>query len=177
MSDTPEPPPSEAPRRGGLRDLPTAAFVTCFGLGNAPFAPGIFGTLGGVALAALAAFTWPELYLPLVIAAVVIVSLGCAAAGGWAERTYGRKDPGAFVADEVAGYLVAAAWVSAPGWNHLLAAFVLFRVFDIVKPPPAKRLEKLPKGWGIVVDDLVAGAYALVVLVVLRALFPELLAS
>jgi len=160
-----------------LADLLVAAFVTCFGLGSAPFAPGTFGTLGGVGLAALYAFTWPELYLPLVLASIVVISLGCAAAGGWAERRYGRKDPGAFVADEVAGYLVAAAWMSAPGWNHLLAAFVLFRIFDITKPPPAKRLEKLPKGWGIVVDDLVAGAYALPILAVLYALLPDFIAS
>ncbi len=67
--------------------------------------------------------------------------------------------------------------MSAPGWNHLIAAFVLFRIFDITKPPPAKRLEKLPKGWGIVVDDLVAGAYALPILAVLYALLPDLFAS
>jgi len=160
-----------------LKDLGVAAFVTCFGLGTAPFAPGTFGTLGGVALAALAAFTWPELYLPLVLGAIVLVTLGCAASGGWAERAYGRKDPGAFVADEVAGYLVAAAWISAPGWNHLLAAFVLFRVFDIVKPPPVRSFEKLPKGWGIVADDLVAGVYALAVLAAVHAIFPDFLAT
>lgn len=160
-----------------LKDFVVGAFVTCFGLGSAPFAPGTFGTLGGMALAALYAFTWPELYLPLTLASVALVSLGCAAAGRWAERRYGRKDPGAFVADEVAGYLVAAAWYPAPGWNHLIAAFLLFRLFDIVKPPPARRLEHLPGGWGIVVDDLVAGVYALPVLAVLHALLPELLAT
>ena len=150
-----------------LKDLLVGAFVTCFGLGSAPFAPGTFGTLGGMALAALYAFTWPELYLPLVLASVVVVSVGCAAAGRWAERRYGRKDPGAFVADEVAGYLVAAAWYPAPGWNHLIAAFLLFRL----------RLEHLPGGWGIVVDDLVAGVYALPFLAALHALLPELLAT
>lgn len=160
-----------------LKDLLVGAFVTCFGLGSAPFAPGTFGTLGGMALAAMYAFTWPELYLPLVLASIALVSVGCAAAGRWAERRYGRKDPGAFVADEVAGYLVAAAWLSAPGWEHLIAAFLVFRLFDITKPPPARRLENLPGGWGIVVDDLVAGVYALLLLAVLHVALPGVLAT
>ena len=62
-----------------------------------------------------------------------------------------------------------------PGWPGLIAGFFLFRLFDIVKPWPARRLEKLPRGWGIVVDDLVAGVYALVALVLLRMTFPDLL--
>ena len=81
------------------------------------------------------------------------------------------------VASGTVGYLVAVAWIGFPGWNHLILGFFLFRLFDIVKPPPARRLEKLPGGWGIVVDDLVAGAYALVVMVALRSLFPDLLGT
>ena len=157
------------------KDTLVEAFVTSCGLGHAPFAPGTFGTLGGVALAALALFTWPEHYLELVLGMAVLVTLGCAAAGGWAERRFGRKDPGAFVADEVAGYLVAVAWIPAPGWAHLVAAFFASRLFDIVKPWPARRLEKLPKGWGIVVDDLVAGVYGWLLVYLLYLVFPDLL--
>ncbi|MGB0951643.1 MAG: phosphatidylglycerophosphatase A [Planctomycetota bacterium] len=159
------------------KDRCVEMYVTWFGLGYAPVASGTFGTLGGVAIAALVGWTWPTAFLPLVLGLTVVMSFLGALAGKWAERRYGRKDPGEFVLDEVVGYLVAVAWVGFPGWNHLILAFFLFRLFDIVKPPPARRLEKLPGGWGIVVDDLVAGAYALVVMVALRGLFPDLLVT
>ena len=158
-----------------LKDRCIEMYVTWFGLGYAPVASGTFGTLGGVAIAALVGWTWPELYLSLLIALTLIMSLLGALAGGWAERRYGRKDPGEFVLDEVVGYLVTVLWIGFPGWSHLLLGFFLFRLFDIVKPWPARRLEKLPGGWGIVVDDLVAGAYALVVLIGIRTVFPQLL--
>ncbi|MHC4379494.1 MAG: phosphatidylglycerophosphatase A family protein [Planctomycetota bacterium] len=152
-------------------------YITWFGLGYAPVASGTFGTLGGIAIAALVGWTWPENYLILLILLTVVMSFLGALSGKWAERRYGRKDPGEFVLDEVVGYLVAAMWIGFPGWTHLILAFFLFRLTDIVKPWPARRLEKLPGGWGIVVDDLVAGAYALGILVGIRSLFPQLLGS
>ncbi len=152
-------PASESPARR-LADALLAAWVTFGGLGCAPFASGSFGTLGGVALAAWFAWTWPGLYLPLVLAALVVTSVGGAAAGRWAERRYGRKDPGEFVVDEVAGYLLTVLWITPPGWTHLLAGYFFFRLTDVLKPPPARRLESVPGGWGIVLDDLVAGLYA-----------------
>lgn len=159
--------------RPALRDRLLAAWVTCGGLGYAPVASGTFGTLGGVAAAALIGQGAPGLYLPLLLAVGALATFGGAAAGRWAERRYGRKDPGEFVLDEVAGYCIAAAWPSYPGWEHLALAFFLFRVCDVVKPPPARRLEKLPGGWGIVLDDLAAGVWALALAAGCRLLFAD----
>jgi phosphatidylglycerophosphatase A len=72
-----------------------------------------------------------------------------------------RKDPGFVVIDEVAGQLVALLALT-PDWPHAILALILFRFFDILKPPPIRRLESLPEGTGIVVDDLAAGVYALI---------------
>jgi phosphatidylglycerophosphatase A len=78
-------------------------------------------------------------------------------------RESGRKDPGFVVIDEVAGQMIAL--IAAPlNWKYLLAGFILFRSFDIVKPFPLRRLEKLPLGTGIMMDDVGAGLYALVLL-------------
>ncbi len=150
-----------------------AIWVTCCGLGYAPVASGTFGTLGGLALAGLAGSAAPDWYLPLVLGAAAIVTVGGALAGPWAERRYGRKDPGEFVLDEVAGFLIAAAWPTWPGWTHLIAAFCAFRLCDIVKPPPARRCEKFPGGWGIVLDDLAAGVWALALVAGCRLLFAD----
>lgn len=149
--------------------------ATCFGLGYAPVAPGTFGTLGGVALAALFGWTWPEAYLPLCLVTAAVLTLLGRPCGDWAEKRFGRKDPGAFVLDEVAGYLVAVAWIEFYGWEQLIAAFFLFRLFDIWKPPPARQLEKLPGGLGIMIDDIVAGLWALAIMAGLYLGAPELL--
>jgi phosphatidylglycerophosphatase A len=78
-----------------------------------------------------------------------------------------RKDPGFVVIDEVAGQLIAL--IGAPlAWKTLLASLILFRVFDIVKPPPLRRLENVPEGAGIMLDDVGAGLYALAVMQALR---------
>jgi phosphatidylglycerophosphatase A len=81
-------------------------------------------------------------------------------------RASGTKDPSFVVIDEVAGQLIAL--IAAPlAWKTFLAGFILFRVFDILKPPPVRQLEKLPEGTGIVLDDVAAGIYALIVVQVL----------
>ncbi len=151
-----------------------AALESCFGLGSAPVASGTFGTLGGVALAWLLAhvavprFGWHFGVAAAVCAAAVLL-VGIAL-GGWAERYYGFKDPKPFVLDEVLGYLIAVfRWGDGvPGTKELVLAFFAFRLFDVVKPPPARRLEFLPKGVGIMLDDLVAGLYALAFVWVVR---------
>lgn len=153
-----------------LKDRVLAAFVTCGGLGYAPVASGTFGTLGGVAIAALIAYGAPEHYLAWMLAAAAALTAAGMAAGRWAERRYGRKDPGEFVQDEVAGFLLAAAWSEPPGWTHWFVAFLAFRVFDVWKPWPASRLQNLPAGPGIVLDDLAAGLYALGVTAAWRVL-------
>ena len=78
-------------------------------------------------------------------------------------RESGRKDPGFVVIDEVAGQMIALIAVPL-SWKYLLASFILFRSFDIVKPFPLRRLERLPEGAGIMMDDVGAGLYALVLL-------------
>jgi phosphatidylglycerophosphatase A len=149
--------------------------ATWFGLGYAPVASGTFGTLGGVALAALYGWTWPEQYLVLCLVTAAVLTLIGIPVGNWAEKNYRRKDPGEFVLDEVAGYMIAAAWIEFGGWKQLIVAFFLFRLTDIVKPPPARQMEALPGGLGIMVDDLVAGLWALAIMVPLYLWGPQLL--
>jgi phosphatidylglycerophosphatase A len=101
--------------------------------------------------------------LPVILLLIgVVVAVGIPASTREA-RGCGKKDPSHVVIDEVAGQLVAL--IACPIlWQPLVAGFILFRVFDIVKPPPVRNLERLPEGTGIVVDDLGAGVYALIVL-------------
>jgi phosphatidylglycerophosphatase A len=156
-----------------LRSRLLAAWVTAGGLGYAPFAKGTFGTLAGIAIAALIGYGAPEHYLWLTLAAAAVAAVGGALAGKWAERRYGRKDPGEFVMDEVAGYLITVAWPVFPGWTHLFVGFFFFRAFDNIKPFPCRRLEKVPGGWGIVLDDLMAGVYSLIVVMACRYFFAD----
>ena len=98
----------------------------------------------------------------IVVLTAVVVAIGIPAATLEA-RGCGKKDPSHVVIDEVAGQLLTL--VTCPiGWPALLAGFILFRAFDIVKPPPVRSMERLPEGTGIVVDDLGAGLYGLIVL-------------
>jgi phosphatidylglycerophosphatase A len=94
----------------------------------------------------------------LVAGIVLSIALGVPAAT-IAARQSGREDPGFVVVDEVAGQWIALLG-SPADWRHGLIALVLFRVFDITKPFPARQLENLPEGWGIVFDDVAAGLYA-----------------
>lgn len=165
---------ASTPARAGWSDRVSAAVVSCLGLGYAPVASGTFGTLGGVGLAlVLAHLVVPATGMHFGVAtaaAIVLLCVAGVALGGWAERHYRLKDPGPFVLDEVAGYLVALLrWHDGvPGTKELALAFVAFRLFDVLKPWPARRLEFLPKGFGIMLDDVVAGGYALMLVAVVR---------
>lgn len=159
---TPSPAHAAPPPSAPARPLDTVAWLlaTVFGSGCAPIVPGTFGTLAALPFAVAAAL-WLPLWAYLLVTAAVTV------AGIWAaDRTaarLGRKDPGLVVVDEAAGMLVTLA--GAPiTWFSVAAGFVLFRIMDILKPFPARRLEALPGGYGIVVDDLFAGAYAAILL-------------
>lgn len=139
--------------------------ITSGGLGMAPVVPGTFGTLGGVVLAVgTQAFLAREV-LPWVWTgmALALLAFGCFQ-GEFSTRVFRREDPGPFVLDEVVGYLVTVAVfafvVGVPTPLQHVAAFVMFRGCDIVKPPPARRLEDLPGGVGIMMDDVAAGVYA-----------------
>ncbi len=129
--------------------------ATGFHLGRIPRAPGTLGSL-----AALLMFL-PFRSLPLTVHLVVVtllVALGVFAAGR-AEAALGAKDPPVVIIDEIVGCWAALVAIP-PSFPPLLAAFALFRLFDISKPFPADRAERLPGGWGIMLDDLVAAMYA-----------------
>jgi len=102
---------------------------------------------------------------------VVVTGLGIWAASR-TERILGAKDPGKVVVDEVAGQMIALLPLSvfALGRGWIIVSFILFRLFDIFKPYPARRFEALRAGWGIMTDDLVAGIYAGVIVAVLMML-------
>ena len=86
---------------------------------------------------------------------------------GKAEKVFGRVDPGQVVIDEVVGQIITFVATPRIAWIGLIVGFILFRAFDIVKPFPARQAERLPGGWGIMMDDVVAGLYSLIVLVIL----------
>lgn len=152
-------------------DLLRLGIVSCGFLGLSPVAPGTAGTLGGVLLAWLLARTEHYLFWSLV-ACAVIYAFG-RSLGSWAESYAGKKDPGIFVLDEVIGFLVTCLWTSGPSLLSLALAFFVFRFFDVVKPPPARRLERLGGGDGILLDDVAAGLYGLAVMTIARLSFLE----
>ena len=134
-----------------------------FGAGYSPVASGTVGSL--VTALAIWVLPLPPLRIavtPLGIAvALVVVTLLGIWAGARVERVLGRKDPGVIVIDEVAGMLLSVIWLPR-GALVLLSAFLLFRVFDIWKPFPARESQALTGGMGVMVDDLIAGLYTLV---------------
>lgn len=142
--------------------------VTSCGLGLSPVAPGTVGTLGGVALAVVlqASLGGTSGYLAgtwFGVAAFLFL-LGCKQTA-FVQRTFPNEDPGAFVLDEVVGYLVTVATYAllaqkVPDATAHAAAFFAFRVFDVWKPQPARKLEDLPGAIGIMADDQMAGVYA-----------------
>ncbi len=139
-----------------------ACVVTFGGLGNLPIASGTWGTLGAAAVHGLFAWLVGTGNNPCFLPALALVfTLACIAYGPWAERHYARKDPSPVVIDEVAGYFLAVSFFPlADQWQIGILIFFLFRIFDIIKPFPARRSQKLAAGWGIVADDLIAGLYA-----------------
>jgi len=138
--------------------------ATFFGIGRLRPGPGTWGSAATVLLwAALAYGLAPALRTPVALALAVLVMLIGIPAATRVVRGSGVKDPQFVVIDEVAGQLIALIGVPF-GWKTFLAGFILFRGFDIFKPPPVRQLEALPEGTGIVVDDLAAGLYAFVVM-------------
>ena len=139
-----------------VRTRAAVALATFFYVGFIPFAPGTCGS--AAALLLFVPLRWIG-SLPVELAASAVVF----GAGVWAasltEIHLGVEDPGPVVIDEVLGMLVSLLWLPAT-WPVILAAFVAFRAFDIVKPWPANRLERLHGGLGIMADDLMAGIYA-----------------
>jgi len=153
---------------------PIRLVLSVGGLGFSPVAPGTIGSLPPVVVALLLG-TIMGTHWSIEVALLLFGIFGvvaCVRFAGVAERAGGREDPGWIVADEVAGQSIALAalpWIAWQdggfGRNIALAAiaFAAFRVFDIVKPPPIKRIERIGGGWGILLDDVVAGVWALIV--------------
>jgi phosphatidylglycerophosphatase A len=178
-----------APRKPAAAGKPGLALfiATACGMGYIPIAPGTWGSLAGVLI-----YAWTQRYYPPDLLpeyalhptigkhaywnAVIVLPLALliAAVGVWASnraaRFSGQKDPQFVVVDEVSGqmftYLLA---VALGNWKYLLLCLILFRLFDIWKPFPARQAESLPGGWGIMADDWVAGVYAAIGLWIARA--------
>lgn len=140
---------------------------TFFGIGRLKPGPGTWASAATVVLwRAFAPFAGGHQIPAAIAAAALVTAIGIPAATRVARES-GRKDPGFVVIDEVAGQLIAL--IGAPQhWKTLLASLILFRVFDILKPPPLRRLEDLPEGTGIMLDDVGAGIYALAAMQALR---------
>ena len=147
-------------------------FASCFGLGRLPIAPGTWGSLPPtVIFAVMAYFGGTAVTVSIVMLVLVLAgSVACVRCSPVIIAATSKKDPGEVVADEFAGqavtFLVLLALPTEPIQIAFVAAagFLLFRLFDIVKPWPIRKLEKFPMGWGILADDLLAGVYAAVVL-------------
>jgi phosphatidylglycerophosphatase A len=146
--------------------------ASCFGLGRLPVAPGTWGSLPPVIVFALMGhFGASAVLISIVMTALVLAgSVICIKYAPLVIAETGKTDPSEIVADEFAGQALTFIPISvvAAGqiWVVALLGFLLFRFFDIVKPWPIRKLEKLPAGWGILLDDLLAGLYAAIVLLI-----------
>ncbi len=187
VSDVALPQPQAAHSR---EDKLALAIATC-GVGYLPLAPGTWGSLVGVGVyLALSFFVYRllplqsgsvlgfpidliriPLFVVFLLATVVVISIIGARAATRVEKLSKRKDPGIVVIDEVAGQLLTFCLAPKPmAAKWILLGFGLFRFFDIVKPYPARRFEAMHGGAGVIADDLVAGGYAAVVLMVALAI-------
>jgi phosphatidylglycerophosphatase A len=142
--------------------------ATCGYLGYVPVAPGTFGSAAGLLIfAAVRGWGSPVAELAVIVALLAI--------GVWsgtvAERHFGGVDPAPVVLDEVAGMLITLALVPVNAYGAI-AGFLLFRLFDVVKPWPANRLEALPGGLGVMADDAMAAVYGNLTLRILVAVAP-----
>ena len=132
--------------------------MTGFGSGWLPIAPGTWGSAVAILMAYPLVYLNPQWYTPI-LSLLIFVFLWIGVLGSAAVEEEWGKDPKQTVIDEMIGI-----WIALLGgpltWPHLLAAFVLFRFFDIAKPLGIRRLESMPNGWGVMLDDVLAGAYA-----------------
>ncbi len=161
-----------------MKDRVILAIATCLGLGYSPILPGTCGALLGVLNYLAIALTVEDYHTQTVLIGIsfliwTIITIGL---GKWAERYFHEKDSGIFVTDEVVGILLTLLLFRIPGapWLTLAWAFPFTRIIDILKFPPARRLEKLPDGWGVAADDILSSLYTAAFLHFLWQLFPRL---
>jgi phosphatidylglycerophosphatase A len=144
--------------------------ASCFGLGKLPLAPGTWGSLPvAIIFGLLCHLHAPAAITFIVMAALAVAgSVVCVKFAPTTMAATGKNDPGEVVADEFAGQAVTFFFspflAVGANWVVALFGFVLFRIFDISKPWPIRKLEKFPAGWGILADDLLAGVYAAIAL-------------
>lgn len=151
-----------------------AVFIATVGYcGYFPIAPGTVGSAAGLLFYGLVWWTGSPLVEVGLILTLFVAGVW---AGTTAERYFGGVDPGPIVLDEVVGMLITLAFLPGLGWSGALAGFVLFRIFDVIKPYPAGRFEQLHGGLGVMADDAMAAVYANVCLRVLLWLAPGWLA-
>ena len=158
----------------GRSPLETVGLWTAslLGAGRSPIVPGTVGTLASLPLVIVTGYflpTWGYLAVTAIVIAVSIWSAGVAA------RVLGAHDPGFVVIDETAGLFITMIALPITPWM-VVGGFFMFRLFDILKPPPADRAERLPGGLGIVLDDLIAGVYANLALRAADLLYQRLMA-
>lgn len=160
---------NHAPQAGSIFDRLIVFLATGFGSGRLPYVPGTWGSLVGVFL------TWSVIDQSLIVkllvagAAFIVGIPLCTAA---AKRLGGSSDPGSVVFDEIVGVFATLLWFP---WSvtNALTGFVLFRLFDMLKPWPIRRFESLPGGLGIMADDLIAGLVAAAVMWARLKYFPS----
>lgn len=152
--------------------------ASCFGLGRLPLAPGTWGSLPPAIIFALMCHFGASAVLVAVVMAVLALagSIVCVKCASAVIAATGQSDPRQLVADEFAGQAVTFLAIpfilmnnpfsNSQIWITVLLGFILFRFFDILKPWPIRKLEKLPRGWGILADDLLAGLYAAIALMI-----------
>ena len=159
---------TESPALSSTKPAPAPLWAslaaTFFGVGRLNPGPGTWGSAAAVLIWAAAAHETRAAIQPIVLAlmAAAAIAIGIPAATRVA-RASGSRDPHHVVIDEVAGQWITLLFAPI-SWKTLLAGFILFRGFDILKPPPVRQLERLPEGTGIVFDDVAAGLYALLVM-------------
>jgi phosphatidylglycerophosphatase A len=155
--------------RGSRSDRWALFVLSVCDLGFLPLVPGTWGSLAGVGIALLLPTgAWHlSIGIAVLAASALTVALGPAA-----QRAAGKEDPQQVVMDEVAGMLLTLLLVPGPSPLEAACGFAFFRAFDILKPPPARRLERLPGGWGILLDDLAAALYAMAALWALGRVLP-----
>ena len=142
--------------------------ATCGYIGYVPIAPGTFGSAVGLALFALIRWSGSS---AIELGVIVLLFVLGVWSGNAAERHFRRVDPGPVVLDEVAGMLITLALLPVNIYGAIVG-FVIFRLFDVIKPWPANRLEALPGGLGMMADDAMAGIYGNVAMRVLIAVLP-----